>query len=145
MISKHVNGLVSELLAAAWFTSRGYIVSLPINQFVEYDLIVDNGTDEPKRIQVKTVYFDNSKNRYICNFGLVHKRSDGTTKIKKYDENAFDYCAAVCLEQNAIYILPIKDVAGRRSMTLFPDKEGVTSTNRFRHFEEYKHVLFNNE
>lgn len=37
---KHKNGTVSELLAEQFFIERGDIVSKPINDFSEYDLIV---------------------------------------------------------------------------------------------------------
>ena len=144
MHSKHINGLTSEYLAAAWFTSKGFTVSLPLNPFAEYDLIVDKN-DDLLRVQVKTIFFDNNKHRYICNFALSHINSDGSTRIKKYDKNSFDYCAAVCREQNAIYILPIKHILGRRSITFYPDREGVKNSKRYRHYEEYKDKLFNYE
>ena len=106
---------------------------------------IDNKIDEPKRVQVKTIYRDKRHDRYICNVTLTHRQRDGSMKVKKYDENAFDYCAAVCREQNAIYILPVECVAGRRGITFYPDKEGVVDTKRYRHFEQYKYALLSNE
>ena len=70
---KHKTGTVSELIAASYFVRNNYIVSKPITDFHEYDLIVDDGT--LKRVQVKTAYWDNSKKRYLvklCYF--THKR-----------------------------------------------------------------------
>ena len=56
MNSKQINGTKSELLAEYFLIGQGYIVSKPINDFSEYDFIVDDCDGNLYRIQVKTIY-----------------------------------------------------------------------------------------
>ena len=67
MHTKHTNGAVSELMAATYYTKSGCSIYLPVDGHGEYDMIVDDGV-RLKRVQVKTVYFDNSKKRWIISF-----------------------------------------------------------------------------
>lgn len=136
-----VNGVICELLAAAWFTQNGFIVSWPTDKTVEYDFIIDNKDDSPKRVQVKKIYYDNSKNRYIASLVLTHKQSDGKTRNKKYKKGAFDICAFVCADENAIYIIPFEFVHGRRSITFYPNDLGNPEFKRPFNYEEFKRVL----
>ncbi len=41
-------------IAIAYYSSNGYIVSIPLNDIQDYDLIVDKA-NELKRIQVKAI------------------------------------------------------------------------------------------
>lgn len=60
MHDKQRRGTESELLAEYYFVNNGFIVSKPINDFNEYDFVIDcNGA--LYKVQVKTIYFDNSK------------------------------------------------------------------------------------
>ena len=43
-MQKHINGAVSELIAATYFTDNEYVVSKPLTDFHAYDLIIDDGT-----------------------------------------------------------------------------------------------------
>lgn len=142
MLDAHtINGITSEYLAAAWFTKNGFTVSWPSDHSVEYDFVIDNKTDILQRVQVKTIYFDNNKLRYIASLTLSHRTGEGKTINKKYNENSFDICAFVCSEQNVIYIVPIEHIAGRRSITFYPDNK-----NQFPrpfNFERYKETLIN--
>ena len=140
-----VNGVISEFLAAAWFTRNGYIVSWPSDSSVEYDFIIDNKTDEPKRVQVKTIYFENSKKRYIGSLVLTHRQNNGKSLNKKYKQGAFDIAAFVSVETNSIYIVPFDFVHGRRSITFYPDEKGNANYKRPFNFESFKEVLINND
>ena len=146
MFEHHKNGAVCEFLAAAWFTNNGYIVSWPTGNFSEYDFIIDKKDEEPKRVQVKTIYFDAHKKRYISGLTLSHRQADGTTINKKYDGNSFDICAFVCMDYNAIYAVPIDKIIGRRSITFYPDRP-QTHIKRPVNYERYKDQLIrvNNE
>ena len=55
--SKHKKGTISLHYAIAFFVGDNYIVSKPVDDHNEYDLIVDN--TNLKRVQVKTIYWDN--------------------------------------------------------------------------------------
>lgn len=139
---KHKNGTVSELLAQQFFIERGDIVSKPINDFSEYDLIIDTPSlSKVHRAQVKTVYYDNSKRRWIASLVTSHIRGNGRRENKKYSQDSFDIGVFVCKEHNAIYIIPIEELAGRRSITFYPDGKPDTTNTRFTDFEHYKYRL----
>ena len=135
-MEKHKQGTVSELIASAYFVQTGYVLSKPINDFGEYDLIIDNG--ELSRVQVKTAYWDNSKQRYLVSLITSHIRGNGRKPNKKYTDKSFDLLCAVQKETNSIYLIPIKEISGRRSITLYPDKKPKSVNNRFEDFERFK-------
>lgn len=116
-IEKHKNGIVAELLAEAYFVGQGYTVSRPISKFSEYDLIVDNGT--LKRVQVKSIYWDKSKNRHMLSLVTSHIRGNGRRTNKKYTMSSFDVLCAIESKSRATYLIPIKDIVGMRSMTIY--------------------------
>ena len=136
-MNKQQRGIVSELLAIAHFIKQGYIVSKPLTDFNEYDLIIDcKGSLE--RIQVKTIYWDNSKNRYLISCVTSHIKGNGHRTNKKYQNNSFEKLCGVEEETGAIYLIPIKAVENRRSITIYPKGKPNTVFNRYPDFEEYR-------
>jgi len=135
-MKKHRQGTVSELIASSYFVQNNFVVSKPINDFGEYDLIIDNG--KLSRVQVKTAYWDNSKKRYLVSLVTSHIRGNGRKPNKKYSKDSFDLLCAVQKETNSIYIVPIEMIVGRRSITVYPDGKPKSVTNRFEDFEKYK-------
>lgn len=133
-MNKHQKGTISELFASEYFVKNGYIVSKPITDFNEYDLIVDNG--ELKRVQVKTIYFDNSKERYMISCVTSHIRGNNKRVNKKYDSNSFDILCAVEVDIEAVYLIPIEEVALRRGITLYPI--GKKNNRKYKDFEKYR-------
>jgi len=135
-MNKHQKGTISELFASAYFIKNGYIVSKPITDFNEYDLIVDNG--KLSRVQVKTIYFDNSQNRYMISCVTSHIRGNNRRINKKYNYNSFDILCAVEPEIGAVYLIPIEKVASRRGITLYPTGKNNKSNTRYVDFEKYR-------
>lgn len=134
---KHINGTVSELLAQAFFVSKGYVVSKPINDFNEYDLIIDDG-EKLQRVQVKTIYWDNSKMRNLVSCVTSHIRGNENRYNKKYNKDSFDLLCAVHKESSSFYLIPYSEIEGRRSITFYPEGKPKTVTGRFKDFESYK-------
>lgn len=130
-MEKHKQGTVSELLAASYFVQNGYIVSKPVNDFNSYDLVADNG-DKLLRVQVKTAYWDNSKKRYLISCVTSHIRGNNKRYNKKYKENAFDILCAVHSGTSSVYLIPLKEITGRRSITVYP------ASSEKKGFEQYK-------
>ena len=135
-MNKHQKGTISELLASSYFVKNGYIVSKPITDFNEYDLIIDNG--ELKRVQVKTIYFDNSKKRYMISCVTSHIRGGNRRENKKYSLTSFDILCAIEPELGAIYLIPIEKVALRRGITLYPTGKNNRTNKKNEDFEKYR-------
>ena len=67
-------GNTSLGIAIAYFSSHGYVVSLPLNDTQDYDLVVDDGSSLLK-IQVKGTSYRTKYNIfqvYICIFHFQH-------------------------------------------------------------------------
>jgi hypothetical protein len=135
-MQKHINGAISELIAAAYFTEKEYVVSKPLTDFHEYDLIIDSGSLQ--RVQVKTVYWDNQKQRYLISCVTSHIRGNENRYNKKYREDSFDLLCAIERETQAIYLIPISQIFGRRSVTLYPKGKPNTVCSRYEDFEQYR-------
>lgn len=131
-MNKQQTGLYSELLAMAYLVKLGWRVSKPITDHSEYDLYIENDTGKPLKVQVKTAYWDNSKKRYLVSLVTSHIRGNGRKPNKKYTEKSFDKLIAVEPNNQVIYEWSIFDVAGKRSITVYPDKE--IETNRYKMF-----------
>lgn len=136
--SKHQNGTVSELLAASHFARHGYRIARPINDFGEYDLIVDDGS--LKRVQVKTVYWDNAKKRHLMSFVTSHRRGKGIVN-KKYSADSFDLLCGIHAESGTMYLIPCTAIIGRRGVTVYPEGKPKTVNGRYDDFEQYARRL----
>jgi len=137
-ISKQVKGIAAELVASSYFVQRGYQVSVPVSKFGEYDLILDDG-HSLSRVQVKTVYWDNSKKRYLLSCVTSHiRKSPEKNRNKKYTLTSFDWLVGICLDTGHIYQIPISKIAGRRSITVYP----ITQPEDKGNFEQYRMGLY---
>ena len=93
-------------IAIAYYASNGYIVSIPLNDTQDYDLIVDNDKTL-KRVQVKS---SGCKTKY-GNYQVALK-SCGGTKGKTYKtiiETNVDE-VFILLENLERYIIPIEKI-----------------------------------
>lgn len=131
-MNKQQKGLYSELLAMAYLVKLGWQVSKPLSDHSEYDLLADNGSGKPIRIQVKTAYWDNSKKRYLISLVTSHIRGFGRKPNKKYTEKSFDQLIAIEPNNQVVYQWNISEVLGRRSITVYPEKE--IEDGRYRMF-----------
>jgi len=106
--------------AIAFFTSKGYTVSLPLTDSQDYDLIVDvNGT--LNRVQVKTTSYKNRHGTFIVNLSTKGGNRSFNT-IKKLDHSKIDSLFVLTSEGNR-YWIPINSFAGSDSLGLSVHKE----------------------
>lgn len=101
-------------IAIAYYTSNGYIVSIPLNDTQDYDLIVDIN-NKIKKVQVKSTSCKTKYGNY-----QVALRSYGGTKGKTYKtliDTEIDELFIVTDNLN-IYILPIQEIKNRNTLNL---------------------------
>ena len=101
-------------IAIAYYTSNGYIVSIPLNDTQDYDLIVDKN-DILKKVQVKTTGCKTKYGNY-----QVALKSCGGTKGKTYKtiiETNIDELF-ILTEDLKIYILPIEDISNKSTFNI---------------------------
>ena len=101
-------------IAIAYYTSNGYIVSIPLNDTQDYDLIVEKD-NKLSRVQVKAT---SCKTKY--GIYQVALKSCGGTKGKTYKtviETNIDELFILTEDLN-IYILPIEEIKNRSTLNI---------------------------
>lgn len=107
-------GNTSLGIAIAYYASNGYIVSIPLNDTQDYDLIVDKN-NTMKRIQVKST---GCKTKY-GNYQMALKSCGGTkgntykTVIETNIDDLF-----VLTEDLKIYIIPKEKINNKTTLNL---------------------------
>jgi hypothetical protein len=94
--------------------SLGLVVAKPYGQLQHYDFIVDGGSGL-LRVQVKACAY--MKHRMYQAF--ICRREDGVAIA--YTEAEIDFVAAYIIPEETWYVLPVREVVGRR-MVLFRPK-----------------------
>lgn len=100
-------------VAIAYYSSNGYIVSIPLNDTQDYDLIVEK-ENILKRVQVKATSCKKNGNYQVA------LKSCGGTKGKTYktliDTNIEDLF--ILTEELSIYIIPKKEISNKSTLTI---------------------------
>lgn len=100
-------GNVGLGVAISWFTMKGLIVSIPLNDIQDYDLIVDFGECNVKTIQVKTTRFM-ERGKYRVE--LKHS-------TKSFQDNKSDYLFVVDGDGTK-YLIPKEKITTKKSVSL---------------------------
>lgn len=99
--------------AIEYFTSHGYVVSLPLNDTQKYDLIVDlNNT--LSRISVKTSRHISENNTYEVNLRSCGGAS-GKNIVRHFDKNSCEYIF-IYTGDNKIYLIPSTQIEAKCSI-----------------------------
>ena len=129
---KQKNGLVSESLVTTALLSRNIPFCIPYGSFDEFDFVAKTSSGF-KAIQVKTCFWDNSKKRYIVSLCTTHRKGGEALSNKKYTTDSFDFLIAVCHSPLTFYVIPVAEIAGRRSITLYPNGVPDSSFDNIRY------------
>lgn len=101
--------------AIAWFVANEYVVSIPLTDSQDYDLIVEK-ENKLYRVQVKTTSF--IKNTcYEVQLSVKGGNKSGTGKIKKFDNSKIELLF-VLTEDGSRYLIPAKDILAKNSLAL---------------------------
>jgi hypothetical protein len=106
-------------IAIGYFMSNGYIVSIPINDTQDYDLIVDINNNLSK-IQVKATGYKTKYGVYVASL-----RSRGGTKGVTYKtvlETNIDYVFIFSADKR-MWLIPHKELNQINSINLGKDKD----------------------
>lgn len=101
-------------IAIAYFTTNGYIVSVPLNDTQDYDLIVDKN-NKIKSVQVKYTTCKTKYGKY-----QVALKSCGGTRGKTYKtviETNVDYLFIVT-DNLDMYFIPVNEVKNKSTLNL---------------------------
>ncbi len=108
-------------MAISYFTSKGYIISLPLNDNQDYDLVVEIN-NKLNKVQVKTSFSKDRNNNYKVYLRTITSSITGVEKIKSFDEVKCDL-VFIATEEGNMYMINKKDINTKRMLTLTEDKE----------------------
>ncbi len=105
-------------IAIAWYSVKGYTVSVPLTDNQDYDLVVDDGSGV-KRVQVKTTYHKNPNKvgGYIALLKTCGGNRSGIGKIKHFNNKSCDILFAVC-DDGSKYAIPASKIKAKASICL---------------------------
>ena len=110
-------GNIGVGIAIAYFTSKGYTVSIPINDSQEYDLIVD--IDKfIYTVQVK--YTTETKESGNFTVGLRSISGSSKAVYKRLVDSGIDYLFIVT-KNFETYMIPVSDIEQTTSITITDD------------------------
>lgn len=101
-------------IAIGYFSTNGYIVSIPLNDTQDYDLLIDKN-NEIKSVQVK---YTTCKTKY-GNYQVALKSCGGTkgTTYKTVKDTKVDYLF-IAIDQVDMYLIPIEVVTNKSTLNL---------------------------
>lgn len=118
--SKVTQGSVGLGHAIAHFVTMGYVVSLPLLDNQDYDVIIDEN-DVLKKIQIKTSGSKDKNGNYIVQLKSV--RANRTrNNIKLFNPDKIDYLF-ILTGSNEKYLIPTKSITNTCAITLNEDRK----------------------
>jgi hypothetical protein len=113
-LSTVTQGTLGLSYAIAYLTKLRYIVSIPLVDNQDYDLICEIDT-ELKKVQVKTTQYKKNENYIIQLRSIRPNRTENI--IKHFEPSSVDYLLAVT-ELCDIYFIPTSDIEAKSALTL---------------------------
>ncbi len=102
--------------AIGWFTCNGYIVSIPLTDSQDYDLIVEKD-DCLLRVQVKMTVYKCRNIRYEANLSIKGGNHTKRGTIKPFDVTKVDYIF-VTTGDFTQYLIPTAELTNRFHLIL---------------------------
>lgn len=114
------------LKAMEYYSSKGYLLSLPFGDNLKYDLLVDDGK-KIYRIQCKTSTFESKhKTGYVVRLATAGGNRSWNKVISTITEDQADFVFIWCADET-LWEIPVKDILGKQSFfaTAFNSKYQV--------------------
>jgi hypothetical protein len=112
-------GTLGVGVAIGYFSSLGYVVSVPLSDNQKYDLLVDID-NSIKKVQVKTTGYKRG-NSYVVQLKTVCPKKLSRNKITKFDNTQVDFLFIV-VEDGSLYNIPANEVVTKNAISLTEDK-----------------------
>lgn len=109
-------GNIGLSYAIAYYSKLGYIISIPLTDTQDYDIIADTG-EALLKIQVKTTTCKSVHNIYQLNLKVSGGNRSGEGKDKTFDQNNCDLVFAMTNDFE-FYSIPRKEITSKNSISL---------------------------
>lgn len=137
-LSKTDIGEASRQLICARLMFNGLSVFKPITEDTPVDLLLINKNNKILRCQCKFIYL-NKNGGHTLLFCTVRKNNvSKKAKVHVYTDKDVDFIIGYCIDNDSLYIVPIKEVNNRRSVTLWLLRE-PTGRSQYEHFDYKKY------
>lgn len=100
--------------AIQYFTQNLYLVSLPLNDSQDYDLIVEDRDGTLKKVQVKTSTQKSKYGTYAVNLRVLGGNSKQNYVHKKANEVIYDWLFILCNNGDR-YLIPKENIQNVKS------------------------------
>lgn len=112
-------GNVGLGMAIALFCSKGWIVSIPLNDCQCYDLVVDAG-EGLKKVQVRTTRYKGHRPSKAGDYvvQLQHMHTNRTKNEQRHFDNTTVDLLFVVTEDSRMYLIPAEEIDGKSSLQL---------------------------
>lgn len=104
-------------LAIAWFSCNSETVCIPLTDSQDYDLVVDFGDGELKKVQVKTTSFLSPYGVYIVGISVQGGNRSGKSTCKEFDNTKVDFIFVVTGD-GGHYLIPSVYITAKRCICL---------------------------
>ena len=108
-------GTIGVGIAIGYYSSHGYIVSVPLTDIQKYDLLIDNG-DGIKKVQVKTAR-RRINGKYEVELRTVCPKKTTKNIITKFDSSLVDYLF-IALDDGRKYNIPCSEINVKSGITI---------------------------
>lgn len=103
-------------MAIAWFVKNDYVVSIPLTDSQDYDLVIEINTCF-YAVQVRTTYYEKYPGIYQLNLRVTGGNQSGAGKSKPFDPEKVAYLFAVT-DAGEQFLIPSHAIEARRSLNL---------------------------
>ena len=135
MRSRTRKGDVAEAAFLAKAMQLGFNVCKPFGTACRFDFVVEAG-GRLSRVQVKSCWRPRTRHHpyYV---GLAVAQPQGRPRTYQRDE--MDFLAAYIAPEDVWYVIPAREIAGRRSISVHPHRPQVS--NEFEEYRDAWHLL----
>lgn len=122
-INSKKQGDIGMCYAIAFYSKKGWTVSIPVTDSQDYDLVVDDG-DKLLKVQVKTTRSRDAKKKsspYIVYLRTTGGNKSGQT-AKKFTNNKSDI-VFILTDSGELYSIPRVNITSKSFISLGKDKD----------------------
>ena len=122
-------GTLYEQIFICEALQKGLNVSVPIGDYLPYDLVIDNGK-KLQRIQVK-----GTSHKQSSGYKVTIGKGNSLSRKKVRDKDSFDILAIVVMENGNRhwYLIPERSIGNIISLKVFPNPESKGKYEKYKH------------
>lgn len=117
-MNKKQQGDIGVAQAIAYYTLKGYDVSIPLTDSTRYDLIIDNRLGRILRVQVKTTNQFSKYNVPVVTLSTQGGNQSWDGSIRRITAEETDLVFVYSIVSGTCWEFPVADCVGKRSMSL---------------------------